>query len=126
MDEVFIELAKHSFVLAVLIFVFVLLVLLLFKLAMMYLGKIKNDSISNVQCMKAEIDKDVSRVEHKLQMQINEINGVKDKLHALANTMQNNNHRIDETNNKITNMEHKIDLLLVKLGSDPIKMAQER
>ena len=130
MESIFIEMAKHSFVVAVMILIFVGFVLALFQISKMYLSKIKNDSIANVQCMKSEIDKDVLRIENqlksqthdiesKLQAQNSEMTGVKDRLHALSNSVNSNNVRSQE-------ISHKIDLMLVKLGSDPVKMAQDK
>lgn len=117
--DIYAEIAKHSFVVAVLIAVFVGFVLCLFWIARMYLTKIKNDSIVNVQCMKAEIDKDVLRIENQLISQSKEIDGVKDRLHVLSNAVNNCNARTVE-------ISHKIDLMLVRLGADAIKMAQEK
>jgi len=119
MDSVFIEIAKHSFVVAVMLLIFVGFVLALFQISKMYLSKIKNDSIANVQCMKAEIDKDVLRIENTLNAQSSEMNGVKERLHVLSNSVNSSNSRSVE-------ISQKIDLILVKLGSDPIKMAQDK
>lgn len=118
MESIFIEMAKHSFVVAVMILIFVGFVLALFQISKMYLSKIKNDSIANVQCMKAEIDKDVLRIENQLKSQLSELDGVKDKLHILSNS-------VNTSNARSVVIEHKIDLMIVKMGGDPLKMAQD-
>lgn len=118
--------AKHSFVVAVMILVFLLLIGALFKIATMYLSKIKNDSIANVQCMKAEIDKDVIRIESQLKSQLTEIDGVKDNIHRLSGAITNNNARISQVADGVNTLSSKMDMILIKLGADPIKMAQDK
>lgn len=113
------KIVEHSFVVGIMILSFILFVWMLFINAKNYLAKIKNDSIANVQCMKAEIDKDVLRIENQLKSQLTEIDGVKERLHTLSNTVNNCNARSVE-------ISHKIDLMLVRLGADAIKMAQDK
>jgi hypothetical protein len=99
-DEILIKIAEHSVVVAILIGLFCFILFLLLKL-----------SESRFKEIDKKVDVEIAKVN-------SDIDTMKDKLHSLGNVANNNMV-------KSTSIEHKIDLILVKLGSDPIKMAQE-
>lgn len=117
-DYVLGEVAKHSFVVAVMLLLFMGIIYLLFKMVSAKLESIKAESVQHAENIKVQLDKDIVKVDQKIDKTNGEMKGIGDKIHELSKNMVNNNHNTNM-------MGKKLDLILVKLGGDPIKMAQE-
>lgn len=112
METLLIEVAKHSFVVAVMFALFLVILFLVYMLVLAKLNAIQTDMDAKLATMKA--DQKTENDKHSI-----EILGVKEKLHTLGNSVTNCVAQIGQT-------DRKIDLILVHLGTNPIKMAQEK
>lgn len=111
MESLLIEVAKHSFVVAVMFALFLVILFLVYLLVSARLSAIQKDMDTKLAAMK--VDQKVENDKHSL-----EILGVKDNLHRLGTSVTNSVTQIGLT-------DRKIDLILVRLGEDPIKMARD-
>jgi len=111
METLLIEVAKHSFVVAVLFALFLVILFLVYMLVLAKLNAIQKDMDGKLAAMK--VDQKVENDKHSIEIQ-----GVKDKLHSLGNSVTNCVTQIGQT-------DRKIDLILVHLGENPIKMARD-
>jgi amino acid permease len=112
METVFAEIAKHSFVVALMFAMFLIILWLVYLLINDKLVSIQKDVDNKLEAIKTS-----QETENKKQTNENKM--VTDKLHTLTNSVTNCVAQIGLT-------DRKIDLILVKLGEDPIKMAQDK
>lgn len=112
MEEIFVEIAKHSFVVALMFAMFLVILWLVYLLINGKLSAIIKDVDGKlVAIRKSQENENVKLTsENKL---------ITDKLHSLGTSVTNCVSQIGQT-------DRKIDLILVKLGEDPIKMAQDK
>jgi len=112
METVFAEIAKHSFVVALMFAMFLIILWLVYLLINGKLTSIKTDVDNKLGAIKTSQETENSKLTTENKM-------VTDKLHSLGNSVTNCVAQVGQTN-------EKIDLILVHLGSDPLKMAQEK
>jgi peptidoglycan hydrolase CwlO-like protein len=123
MEEIFVEIAKHSFVVAMMFAMFLVILYLVYTIIASKLETNKTANDTKFDSLKHDIDTQLASIKTNQDSENAKLTVenkmITDKLHSLGTSVTNCVTQIGQT-------DRKIDLILVHLGTNPIKMAQDK
>jgi peptidoglycan hydrolase CwlO-like protein len=129
MDSLLFEMAKYSWVVALMLLMFLIILFLVYKInnnnidkikteLMISINAIKVDMMDNANRIEVGVDKDVVILKQDQVHLSNQLKKVEDNIHSLGNKMQDFSNRISHMDKTMDRVNNTLTLMSIQMGGD--------
>lgn len=129
MESILVEVAKYSWIVAVMVVMFLIIMWLLYKInnnnienlkteLMASVNNVKIDMIDNANKIKAGVDKDVVILKTDQDHLSKQLDEVKFNIHKINNTITNVEHNIRSIERTMDKVHNTLKFMAVQMGGD--------
>jgi peptidoglycan hydrolase CwlO-like protein len=129
MESLLFEMAKYSWVVALMLLMFLIILVLVYKInnnnidkikteLMISINAIKVDMMDNANKIKVGVDQDVVILKADQVHLSSQLKEVKDNIHSLGNKMQDFSNRISHMDKTMDRVNNTLTLMSIQMGGD--------